>query len=138
MFGLSGLLPLLAVLGVASVGIGWYYTYTQDTIERLQKTNMVLEQVNSSNQEVITQLQETAAFTRQLNTQLQRKYVEAETSVDRLRDKLIEHDLTALSVAKPRLIETRINNGTNKAFDDLESVTALNGMQSVSDASPSN
>ena len=34
-----------------------------------------------------------------------------------------EHDLTRLAMAKPGLIETRINEGTREAFSRLESIT---------------
>ena len=35
-----------------------------------------------------------------------------------------DHDLTNLATQKPGLIEKRINDGTRKAFDDLESITS--------------
>ena len=47
---------------------------------------------------------------------------------DNLRKKLHKHDLTRLSIKKDiyqsGLIEKRINDGTKKLFDNIESVTA--------------
>ena len=43
---------------------------------------------------------------------------------DDLRKKLHKHNLTRLSIKKPGLIEKRINNGTKKLFDNIESLTA--------------
>ena len=40
-----------------------------------------------------------------------------------LISKLQKHDLTRLSHQKPGMIEKRINNGTQKVFDSLESLT---------------
>ena len=55
---------------------------------------------------------------------MQGKLDEAERYGDELRKKLHKHDLTRLSIKKPGLIEKRINDGTNKLFDSIESITA--------------
>ena len=45
---------------------------------------------------------------------------EAEAYQDELASKLRRHDLTALTLQKPALIEKRVNNATAKIFDQLE------------------
>ena len=105
----------------------------QETIQQLRQNNIVLEEANKTNQETIGKLQENAELTRKLNEELTSKYNEAESKVDSLRDKLIDHDLTNLSLKKPGLIEKRINNGTSKAFANLESITVIDRVQPMAD-----
>jgi hypothetical protein len=122
------------VLILSLVSGGYYYFQTmQDTIQQLRENNLVLESANKTNQETIGKLQESAELTRKLNEELTSKYNEAESKVDSLRDKLIDHDLTNLSLKKPGLIEKRINNGTSKAFANLESITVIDRVQPMAD-----
>ena len=122
------------VLILSLVSGGYYYFQTmQETIQQLRENNLVLESANKTNQETIGKLQENAELTRKLNEELTSKYNEAESKVDSLRDKLIDHNLTNLSLKKPALIEKRINNGTSKAFANLESITAIDRVQPMAD-----
>ena len=50
----------------------------------------------------------------------------AEKYGDELRETLNKHDLTHLANKKPGLIEKRMQNATDKLWDDLESVTGDN------------
>lgn len=127
-------MPYLILIIVSLIGGGYYYFQDmQERMQQLRENNLVLEQANKTNQETIGKLQENAEMTRKLNAELTSKYNEAESKVDSLRDKLIDHDLTNLSMKKPGLIEKRINNGTSKAFANLESITAIDGVQPVAD-----
>ena len=128
-----GYLVLFAFLGSMFSGIYYYYQNTQEIIQQLRENNYVLEEANKTNQETIGRLQENAELTRKLNEELTSKYNEAESKVDSLRDKLIDHDLTNLSLKKPGLIEKRINNGTSKAFANLESITVIERVQPMAD-----
>jgi hypothetical protein len=125
MFGLGGILPFIVLLGTMGGGFYWYYIDTQERIGTLRENNAVLESANRTNQETITQLENNAVLQRRLNEELVSKFNEASNKVDVLRDKLIDHDLTNLSLKKPGLIEKRINAGTQKVFDNLESITAI-------------
>ncbi len=42
---------------------------------------------------------------------------------DTLIDKVRKHDLAKLSLQKPGLVETRINNGTKRLFRELEELS---------------
>lgn len=127
---------LLGVL-IAFGGAGYlYYTDTQTRLETLRDNNAKLESANRTNQETIAQMQSDAKLMQELNNELVTKMNEAENRVDELRDKLIDHDLTNLSLKKPLLMEKRINAGTEKAFDYLESVTAIS-VQPVPDTGTS-
>ena len=126
-------LILILVLGSIGGGGFLYFQNMQETIQQLRENNLVLESANKTNQETIGKLQEAAVLAQKLNEELTAKYSEAESKVDALRDKLIDHNLTELSLKKPGLIEKRINNGTSKAFANLESITAIDRVQSVPD-----
>ena len=58
-----------------------------------------------------------------LNNELQSKLDEAHVYRDTLIDKLRKHDLAKLSLQKPGLVETRINNGTKRLFRELEELS---------------
>ena len=124
----------MILLVVSLIGGGFaYFQNMQETIQQLRDNNHVLQEANKTNQETIGKLQENAELTRKLNEELTTKYNEAESRVDSLRDKLIDHNLTNLSLKRPALIEKRINNGTSKAFANLESITAIDRVQSIPD-----
>ena len=133
MFGLGGIVPMLLVISTLSGGVYFYYTSTQATIEELRANNYALEAANKTNQETISRMEEAAELSRKLNKELTDRFNESESRVNSLRDKLIDHDLTNLSMKKPGLIEKRINNGTTKAFEYLESITAIERVQPAAD-----
>ena len=101
-----------------------YYHDTQQRIKTLQENNAKLETVAKANELTINSLQESQEKFATLNKELQTKLNLALTYGDDLRKKLHKHDLTRLSIKKPGLIEKRINDGTNKLFDSIESITA--------------
>jgi len=66
----------------------------------------------------------------ELNTKLSADLQKAEQYGDELRATLQKHNLTHLANKKPGLIEKRMQNATNKLWDDLESITApVTGVQ---------
>jgi hypothetical protein len=70
----------------------------------------------------------------ELNLQLSSDLQKAEQYGDELRATLQKHNLTHLANKKPGLIEKRMQNATNKLWDDLESITDPNadaGVQST-------
>ena len=95
-------------------------------IKTLQENNAKLETVAKTNELTINSLQQSQEKYAELNNELQVKLDEAEKYGDDLRKKLHKHNLTRLSIKKlSGLIEKRINDGTKKLFDSIESVTAL-------------
>ena len=118
----------LAIIGLF-VLVGWgAYTYYQDTQSRLktlQENNARLEVSVRSLEEVkatlIEDAQKQAVQIQKLNSRLQ----DAEGYKDDLIAKLQKHDLTKLSLQRPKDMEKIINDETKKLFTDFESITAV-------------
>ena len=68
-------------------------------------------------------MEERAEISAELSQALAEKLQVSEASRNRLIEVFGKHDLTRLALRKPGLIESRINNGTKKAFDGIESVS---------------
>ena len=118
------LIIVVGLVGGVVYGAYTYYHDTQQRIKTLQENNAKLETVAKSNELTINSLQESQEKFATLNNELQTKLNLALNYGDDLRKKLHKHDLTRLSIKKPGLIEKRINDGTNKLFDSIESITA--------------
>ena len=119
------LIIVVGLIGGVVYGAYAYYNDTQQRIKTLQENNAKLETVAKTNELTINSLQESQEKFATLNKDLQMKLDKAEEYGDDLRKKLHKHDLTRLSIKKPGLIEKRINNGTKKLFERIESLTAL-------------
>lgn len=124
MFKVYMFLALFGVLGGVFYGGYSYYKDTQARISQLTANNATLKAANETNQATITELQATAVLQAELTQDLQKNLQKAEQYQDKLIGQLRKHDLTKLSLKKPGLIETRINDGTQKLFDSIESDTA--------------
>lgn len=118
------LIIVVGLIGGVVYGAYAYYNDTQQRIKTLQENNAKLETVAKTNELTINSLQQSQEQFAELNKDLQIKLNQAESYGDNLRKKLHKHNLTRLSIKKPGLIEKRINDGTKKLFDNIESVTA--------------
>ncbi len=114
---------VVVAVGGALLGARAYYKDTQERIATLHKNNAKMEVVQKQNEAVMKSLTEETTRLNELNFDLQGKLNEAEKYKNDLISKLQKHDLTRLSHQKPGMIEKRINNGTQKVFDSLESLT---------------
>lgn len=117
---------LICIVGTGLGGAYLYYKDSQATIATLRENNAKLEVANETNQATINQLAKNAEETQiridELNVTLQ----SAEVYKDELIAKLQKHDLSRLSLQRPGLIESRINNGTKAIFDELEALSTPN------------
>jgi len=116
---------VLILLLVSSIATGgwFYYTDTQARLAQLRDNNAQLKVVAEDNKRTIDTMKETAERNAELAEELEEKLEESEASRTRLIEVFGKHDLTRLALKKPGLIETRVNNGTKKAFDGIESVS---------------
>ena len=120
-------LKLAFIMFLMMIGMGfagrWYYNDTQTRINQLRENAVRLELAAKTSQETIGRLQADAAQFEQANNELRSQLVAAEAYSDDLAGKLRRHNLTVLTLQKPGLIETRVNNATAKLFDEMETIT---------------
>ena len=119
-------MPIVLVLllsGVLAGGGYFYYTDTQNTIAQLRTNNAQLKIVAEDNERTINAMKEDAETNAQLTAELTLELQESEQRRNALINTFSRHDLTNLALKKPGLIQKRLNNGTEKAFDDIESIT---------------
>ena len=120
-FKVAGVLGLMLVLSVA--GSAWYIDRLQDEISVLKGNAIALEtQINQQNESIKQHLAKVQQTQNQVNA-LTKKNQEAERQVAKLRDTFAKHDLDNLALAKPKLIETRVNKGTARVKNELISIT---------------
>ena len=124
MIKIYALIIVLVVLSGVGYGALSYYNDTQERIATLRDNNAKLEVANKSKEEALKTIQSNVEKTNKLNKELQGRLQNAEVYQDELRKKLQKHDLTRLSEKKPGLVEKKINEGTQKLFNDFESITA--------------
>lgn len=111
---------MVLVIGAASGGV----YYMQKRIENLAIEKAELEIVNDTLNTTIEFLETHAEEQEVRNLTLSTSLQKASIDLDKLRNILSNHDLTKLIMAKPGLIETRINDGTKKVFADIVADTA--------------
>mgnify|MGYP000639612721 FL=1 len=119
-------MPIVLVLllsGVLAGGGYFYYTDTQNTIAQLRTNNAQLKIVAEDNERTINAMKEDAETNAELAAELTLELQESEQRRNALINTFSRHDLTNLALKKPGLIQKRLNNGTEKAFDDIESIT---------------
>ena len=114
---------ILSVLGGCAYAAKYYYDTTQSTIAQLRENNAKLEVANRENQQTIKKMGENATRLNALTDQLSADLRKAEEYGDELRNTLNKHDLTHLANKRPGMIEKRMQDATDKLWDDLESIT---------------
>ena len=120
-FKLSLILGGLLVVTVA--GSAWYIDYQADQITTLKGNQIVLEtEIQKQNESIERYLEQ------QKNQQVQLDQLESEKraameDVNRLRKTFAKHDLDKLALAKPGLIQNRINKASARVMATLEQIT---------------
>ena len=119
-------LTIAVVTLIGGVVYGGFYVYQdkQKRIATLQQNNAKLEVVAKENEQVVRTMRVETARLNDLNRSLQGKLSRAEESREKLLTRLQEINLKKESMINPIEIEKRINDGTDKMFNDLESITS--------------
>lgn len=125
------MIVVLGVLGGVGYGAFWYYNDTQARIATLQENNAKLEVALETSEASIDALQETMAKVAEANKQLQQDLQKAEQYGDDLRSKLRKHNLTALALRKPELLEGRMNGATANLWRDITEDTGGDRIDSL-------
>jgi len=124
MFKLHMMVIVVGLVGGVVYGGFYFYQDAQKRIATLQQNNAKLEVVAKENEQVVRTMRVETARLNDLNKSLQGKLSRAEESRERLLTRLQEINLKKESMVNPVEIEKRINDGTDKMFDDLESITS--------------
>lgn len=124
-FLIKTLLGFLVSSAIAG-GAYTYFTYTQKKIQELTQQVTTYE-IN------IRQLENSLANIRADKERIERETAVLQTRIDQAENYqkelirvLQRHDLTRLTLEKPGLIETRVNDATKKVFEDIESISRDN------------
>ena len=124
--GLKLSIILAGLLVITVAGSAWYIDYQADQITTLKGNQIVLEtEIQKQNESIDRYLEQ------QKNQQVQLDQLESEKraameDVNRLRKTFAKHDLDKLALAKPGLIENRINKASARVMATLEKITNPN------------
>ena len=124
MFRIYAIVIVIGLVGGAVWGAYGYYKDTQQRISTLTQNNAKLKSANDTNTATIQQLNKNALALNQLIDDLGSELKKAEEYGDELRNTLRKHNLTHLANKKPGMIEKRMQNATDKLWDNLESITS--------------
>tara|TARA_Y100000052_G_C2946181_1_gene83988 strand:- start:564 stop:953 length:390 start_codon:yes stop_codon:yes gene_type:complete len=124
MFRIYAIVIVVGLVGGAVWGAYGYYKDTQQRISTLTQNNAKLKSANDTNTATIQQLNKNALALNQLIDDLGSELKKAEQYGDELRNTLRKHNLTHLANKKPGMIEKRMQNATDKLWDNLESITS--------------
>lgn len=123
-------LALGAALAVAVAGALAYHFHVvgerNDALAQvgaLQVENQVQDQTINTLEGAVDRWAEHAEMLQETNEAMAQSQKEATKEQRRLNDVLARHDLEALSVAKPALLERRINSGTADVLGMFEQAT---------------
>ena len=118
---------ILGLLLIGSVAGSFYYIdYLNDQIAILKGNQIVLEtEIERQNESIQNYLAEQKNQQAQLN-QLEADKQEAMKDVNRLRKTFANHDLDELALAKPALLQSKVNKASNRVMTTLENLSNPN------------
>jgi len=124
--GMKLSLILGGLLFLTIAGSGWYINYLNDQISILKGNQIVLEtQIQEQNESIKRYLEQQKNQQVQLN-QLEADKQAAMKDVNRLRKTFANHDLDQLALAKPGLMQSKINKASARVMTTLEELTNPN------------
>ena len=133
MFSSIKIAILLFVIGAA--GGGYYYIQKLQADLETARANVARMEVAVQTSEASLKLvQEETVRLNALNNQLGADLRKAEQYGDELRNTLQKHNLTHLANKKPGLIQKRMQDATDKLWDDLADITNPDGVQQPVDS----
>ena len=115
-----------AFLGLMLLASGLWIKSLNSVIAGLQANQIVLEtEVNRQNEQIRKNLEEQAKTYAQIDS-LSKKNQDSMREVNALKQTFARHDLDNLALAKPKMIETRVNRASKRVFDNLVKLTDPN------------
>ena len=115
----------LVFIMLAGAGGGLFYVkQLQSNLEIARLNNAKLESAVETSEASLATLKADNIRLNALSNQLNADLNKSEQYGDELRATLNKHNLTHLANKKPAPIEKRMQNATNKLWDNLESITS--------------
>ena len=104
---------IMLVLGLAT-----FYLYNQN--QTLTANNLALEGAVAEQQAAMTAMKESFEKQGKSLQQMMQKNAQIEQEMNQYLDIFRRHKLNQLAIAKPGMIEKRINDGTQQVFESIE------------------
>jgi len=107
------------LIGIILVlGLGGYYLYNQNQV--LSANNLALEGAVKEQQAAMDTMRESFEKQGKALNQMSRKNSQIEAEMNSYLDIFRRHNLNQLAIAKPGMIEKRVNNSTKQVFESIE------------------
>jgi|TARA_R110000737_G_scaffold25794_1_gene44636 hypothetical protein len=124
--GMKLSLILGGLLIATAAGSFYYIDYLNEQIGILKGNQVVLEtEIEKQNESIQNYLAEQENQQAQLN-QLENDKRAAMEDVNRLRKTFANHDLDELALAKPGMLQSRVNKASNRVMTTLENLSNPN------------
>ena len=104
----------------------WYIDRLQDNIGTLKGNQLVLETKIQEQNEAIETALNNQKKAQTLMVSLEKEKQEAMRDVNKLRKTFAKHDLDELTLAKPELMQSKINRASKRVLENLEKLTDPN------------
>ena len=107
------------LIGIILVlGLGSYYLYNQNQV--LSANNLALEGAVAEQQAAMNVMKENFEKQGKALNNLASRNAQIEQEMNSYLDMFRRHNLNQLAIAKPGMIEKRINDGTAQVFESIE------------------
>ena len=107
------------LIGIILVlGLGSYYLYNQNQV--LSANNLALEGAVEEQKQAMDAMKESFEKQGKSLQNMMRKNAQIEQEMNSYLDIFRRHNLNQLAVAKPGMIEKRVNNATKQVFESIE------------------
>ena len=100
------------------LGFATFYLYNQN--QTLSANNLALEGAVEEQQAAMTAMKESFEKQGKSLQQMMQKNAQIEQEMNQYLDIFRRHNLNQLAIAKPGMIEKRINDGTAQVFESIE------------------
>ena len=118
---------IMGVLLLATVGgSAWYIDRLQDDISTLKGNQLILEAKIQEQNDAIEAALNNQKKAQTLMAPLEKEKQEAMRDVNKLRKTFARHDLDELTLAKPELMQGKINKASKRVLENLEKLTDPN------------
>lgn len=112
---------LFGIIFVMSAGLSYMWYENQN----LKQLNIAYETRDAQQKQTLDNLQKDFALQSESLLNLQVKNQKIQKEMDNYLDIFRRHNLTKLAIAKPNLIQTRVNNGTKQVFNNIEEISRI-------------